>query len=91
MSKTPFTDTLKEYREQKAAGVDYIECPRCHGSRYVYAVSEERLDDYRRTLEEFPCPLCVTVTDIDIDKAIEWLKDKAEFEEGYDEDEENAN
>lgn len=83
--RTPYTDKLKAYREKEKEGVLYIECPRCRGNRYVYAISEERLDDYRRVLEEFPCPLCVTVKDIDIEKAIEWLKDKAEYEEGYEE------
>jgi hypothetical protein len=84
--ETPYTDKLKDYREQKKQGVDYIECPRCDGTLYETAVPYDQIDSYHPQTEEYPCPLCVTVTDIDIDKAIEWLKEKAEYEENYEEE-----
>jgi hypothetical protein len=74
-------EKLEEYEAKKEAGEDYPECPRCEGSRYESAVPYEHIDDIRPMVEEYPCPLCVTVATIDIDDALRWLRAKAEVEE----------
>ncbi len=73
-------DKLALYREKKEQGEDYPDCPRCDGSRYESAVPYDHMNDYHPKAEEYPCPLCVTVATIDIDEAIAWLKEKAEYE-----------
>lgn len=78
---------LERYVALDKQGEDYPECPRCEGSRYVWAASEESIASTNPVLEQFPCPLCVLMGTISMKDALEWIREQM-FRAGEEDDEE---
>lgn len=75
---TKILDDLAKTLQQEADGILYVPCPRCHGSRYVSAITRPGNGFSPTVYGSFPCECCHMTAEADIERAIEYLIDRAE-------------
>ena len=64
--------------KQEAQGTLYVPCPRCHGRRYVSAITRPGNGFSPTVYGEFPCDCCHMTAEADIERAIEYVIEQAE-------------